>query len=145
MRKIRIYVCLALTLLLLISTLTPAMAGNKGTIKHLFPPDTAKGKGTVKDFSPPALEKGKAQGVFNHRLYDPAVPGDEVGGFPGCGSGVVTVDRATGETVGVFPGQGDGVSIIGADGTIIFVFPGKTNADGTIRPIYRQKCFTSHF
>ena len=138
MRKIRIYVCLALTLLLLISTLTPAMAGNKGTIKHLFPPDTAKGKGTVKDFSPPALEKGKAQGVFNHRLYDPAT-GGEAADFPGCGNGVVTVDSTTGETVGVFPGQGDGVSTIGADGTIIFVFPGKRLDTGTKCPICECK------
>ncbi len=107
MRKIRIYVCLGLTLLLLLSTLTSALA--------------------VRGYDKPhPLTRGAA------------------GGFPGQGNGVVTEDPA-GEPVSVFPGKGCGVSSIGADGTIIFVFPGKTNADGTIRPIYRQKCFTSHF
>lgn len=127
MRKTKIYASLVLTLLLLLSTLTPALASKKGDVKNLFPPSTAKGKGAiyVEDYKPPALDKGKAQGILNHRLYDPAAPGDEANDFPGCGNGVTTVDPVTGETVSIFPGKGDGVSTIGADGTIVYSFPAR--------------------
>ena len=93
MRKIRIYVCLGLTLFLLLSALTPVLAVEGYNKPHRLTRGAAGGF------------PGQGNGVVT---VDPA--GETVSVFPGKGCGVSTIG-ADGTIIYVFPGKTN------ADGT----------------------------